>query len=237
MGQEYQIFEVLFFAVIAAFILFRLRSVLGRRTGHERPRRDPFAAREGLSSPQNTPADEKAAAGPEANTPGSDDDVDQGLEAVAPAGSRLNQTLTEIQIADRNFDIEQFLAGARGAYELIVKAFAAGDKEALQPLLDEEVFASFCEVIDGREARGETVDFEFVGIREAKITDASLEGRTAELTVSFESQIIQAVKSGSGDLIAGDPDTVVTVIDVWSFARDVKSKKPDWLLVGTGAGA
>ena len=236
MGQEYQIIEILFFAIIAAFVVLRLRSVLGRRTGHERPPRDPFAARDSLSTPRTNTNEDQASANSNRES-NETEPLESGVEAVAPAGSKLNQTLTEIQIADRSFDVDHFLGGARSAYEMIVTAFAQGDTETLRPLLADDVFQSFQDVIEDRKSRGETVHFEFVGFREARISDATLEGRTAELTVTFESQIIQAVKSADGEVLSGDPDTVVTVVDVWTFSRDLKSKGPEWLLIGTDAGA
>lgn len=234
MGQDYQVIEILLFAAVAAFMFFWLRSVLGRRTGHERSRRDVVTQRESLPTPPK--AKGEAPATPAEVGPEEDSRPLSPIERVAPSGSALNQTLTEIQIADRNFDVDRFIAGARGAYELIVKAFADGDRDTLKPLLSEEVFTSFSAAIAAREADTDSHHFEFLKIRDARITDASLNGRTAELTVSFEAQILKSVTSANGELVSGDPDTPVTVLDIWTFARDIRSKKPDWLLVNTDTG-
>ena len=233
MGQDSQVFEIIFYAAVAAFMIFWLRSVLGRRTGHERTRQDTYTSRESL--PTQTPKSEGNAKPIEGTADEADMPVDP-IETVAPAGSALNQTLTEIQIADRNFKVDQFVAGARGAYEMIVKAFASGDRETLKPLLSSEVYDSFVSAIEAREASGEQHHFEFVRIRDARITDASLKKRIATLTVNFEAQIIQAVKSADGEILSGDPETPVTVLDIWTFERDLKSKKPDWLLIDTDTG-
>lgn len=229
MGEDFSVIQVIFIAALAIFILLQLRRVLGRRTGNER-QRDPFAARSSVG-PAGRPQGKDAA--PPLTDRAPVDDGPSNIGTVAPAGSALNQALTEIQLADRSFEVERFLGGARSAYRMLVEAFGRGDKAALQPLVAPDVLASFSSVIDGRAARGETVDFKLVGIKDATITAAKLEGRQAEITVSFEAEIMSVTKNSDGAVIAGDPGTLVTVIDIWSFARDVKSKAPDWMLIGT----
>jgi predicted lipid-binding transport protein (Tim44 family) len=229
MGEDFQLIEIVFLAAIAVFVLLRLRQILGRRTGNER-RRDPFAAREQVATPASAKDKTKAPAIERGAGP---DDKRARIGSIAPEGSALNQALTEIQLADRQFDIDRFVSGARTAYRMIVEAFAKGDKAALKPLLGEEVLAHFSAAIDGRARRGETMEFELVGVKEARITGARLDGRQAEITVSFTSEIVTVTKNSAGAVISGDPTTVVNVIDIWTFSRDVKSKSPDWLLCGT----
>jgi predicted lipid-binding transport protein (Tim44 family) len=229
MGEDFSVIQVLFLAALAIFILLQLRRVLGRRTGNERPR-DPFAARSSAGV-AGRPLDKEAP--PPLGDRAPADDGSTRIGTVAPEGSALNQALTEIQLADRSFDLDRFIGGARAAYRLLVEAFARGDKAALKPLLSPDVFASFSSVIDGRAAKGETVELKLTGIKDATITAAKLDGRQAEITVSFESEVVTVTKNSDGAVIAGDPGTVVTVIDIWSFAREVKSKTPDWILVGT----
>jgi predicted lipid-binding transport protein (Tim44 family) len=229
MGDEFPVIQVIFFAAIAIFILLQLRRVLGRRTGNER-QRNPFAARTSIGAPAR-PNDKDTPPPLTGKAPA--EETRTRIGTIAPEGSALNQALTEIQLADRSFDLDRFVGGARGAYRLLLEAFAAGDKPALQPLLSADVFASFCGVIDARAAKGETLEFKLLGIKDATITGGKLDGRQAEITVTFESEITTATKAGDGKVVAGDPSTVVTVIDVWTFARDVKSKAPDWILVAT----
>lgn len=231
MGEDYQILEIIFLAAIAVFVLLRLRSVLGRRTGHER-RRDSVAARESMPSSSQSNDNSVNGAGQAAEDSAGEASSSR-IDSVAPQGSALNQTLTEIQLADRQFDIDGFIGGARAAYQIIVEAYGKGDKAALKPLLSDSVFNSFGAAIDERSAADQTMEFELVGIKEAQITAAKLEDRQVEVTVSFETEIVTSVKSADGEIVSGDPTTVVTVIDVWSFARDVKAKTPDWLLVDT----
>jgi len=233
MGQDYQLIEIFFFAAMAVFMVIRLGQILGRRTGNER-RRDPFAAREQLTTSPTPAKDRSGAPAPAKNDRASSaDDKRARIGSVAPEGSALNQALTEIQLADRQFDIDRFISGSRAAYEMIVEAFAKGDKETLKPLLSDEVYAHFSTAIDGRVRRGETVSFELVSVKDARITAAKLEGRQAEITVTFETEIITATKNRSGEVVSGDPSTVVNVIDIWAFTRDVKAKGPDWILAST----
>jgi predicted lipid-binding transport protein (Tim44 family) len=229
MSDEFTIVQVIFLAAIAIFILLQLRRVLGRRTGNER-QRDPFAARTSIGAPAR-PNDKDTPPPLTGKAPA--DETRTRIGTIAPEGSALNQALTEIQLADRSFDLDRFVGGARAAYRLLVEAFAAGDKAALKPLLSADVFASFCGVIDARAAKGESVEFKLLGIKDATITVAKLDGQQAEVTVTFESEITTATKNRDGAVVGGDPSTVVTVIDIWSFARDVKSKTPDWTLVAT----
>jgi predicted lipid-binding transport protein (Tim44 family) len=231
MGEGYNLIEIVFLASIAIFLLLRLRQILGRRTGNER-RRDPFAAREQVASPNAKDKVAAPLAGP-ADRAAPTDESRTKIGQVAPEGSALNQGLTAIQAADRQFDVDRFTSGARAAYEIIVDAFAKGDKTALRPLLSDEVFAHFSTAIDGRARRGETMDFKLVAIKDARITQAKLDGKQAEITVTFETEIITATKNDAGAIVSGDPSTVVTVIDIWSFARDVKAKGPDWILSST----
>ena len=230
MGQDYHLIEIAFMAAIAVFLGLWLRQVLGRRTGNER-RRDPFAVREQVVAPGAKKSAE-ALVGQGART-ATKDEKGAGIGQVAPEGSALNKALTEIQSADRQFDVDRFVAGAKSAYQMIVEAFSSGDKDTLKPLLTDEVYAHFATAIDGRARRGETVEFKLVGVKDARITGARLEGRQAEITVTFETEIITSTKGKDGALVSGDPSTVVNVIDIWSFVRDIKSKGPDWILSST----
>jgi len=231
MGEDFHLIEIVFMAAIAVFLGLRLRQMLGRRTGNER-RRDPFAAREQVASPNGKQKRAEALVGT-ADRTGSKDEKGSRIGQVAPEGSALNKALTDIQSADRQFDVDRFVAGAKSAYQMIVEAFNQGDKDALKPLITEEVFAHFMTALDGRARRGEVVEFKLVGVKDARITGAKLEGRQAEITVTFESEIITSTKNKDGAVISGDPSTVVNVIDIWSFSRDVKARGPDWILCST----
>jgi predicted lipid-binding transport protein (Tim44 family) len=222
-----QLLVILAVAMVAGVILFRLFTVLGRRTGNEREPPQPFQ-RAGGATPSGDAADNKVVPLPGA--------VARGTSAPANPTDPLTGALVEIKVADRAFEAEPFVAGARHAYELILTAFAANDRTALRPLLSDEVYAAFDAVIKGREERKEKVTFTFVGVKDARISHAVLKGRTAEVTVTFTAQYISATSSESGAIVDGDPKSVRDAHDIWTFARDVRSNDPNWTLVATTYG-
>jgi predicted lipid-binding transport protein (Tim44 family) len=220
-----QLLVILAVAMVAGIILFRLFTVLGRRTGNEREPPQPYQ-RIGGAAPDA--ADNKVAPLPGA--------IARGTIAPANPTDPLARALLDIKAADRTFEAEHFLAGARHAYEMILTAFAANDRAALRPLLSDEVYAAFDAVIKGREERKEKVAFTFVGVKDARISHAILKGRTAEVTITFVAQYISATTSEGGAVIDGDPKSVRDAHDIWTFARDVRSSDPNWTLVATTYG-
>lgn len=234
MSADLHLFEIVMLAALAAFLGFRLWSALGRRTGHERPRPDPYSAREtGAARDQRSSEDNVVV------MPGGRQSEAGGAGSMdAPAGddSSLADKLREIRQADRTFEPGEFLTGAKTAYEMIVSAFAKGERDTLKPLLSEEVYESFDAAIAAREQRGEYRDVTLVGINRASITDAEFDGSEAEITVTFVSEQIALTKNSAGAVIQGDPTTVRQVTDIWTFARDTRANDPNWLLVGTAAG-
>ncbi len=236
----------LIFLVLAVVIFWKLRGVLGQRTGTERPPFDPFS-RKGPKDIGAKPADGKPVdasdkviplprrPGDEVHQPGTvpADVVENRIAAYAPPGSPLANGLAAIMTVDTSFDPKQFLDGARTAYEMIVTAFAEGDRKALKPLLGREVYDGFAGAISEREQRGETVEFNFVGIDKAEITDAALKGKSAQVTARFVSKLVSATRNKAGEVVDGDPVVVADVTDIWTFARDTSSRDPNWLLVAT----
>ena len=219
------------------FIFLRLRSVLGQRTGRERPPYDPYSARDAVRSS----AGEKVVTLPgrvaqPAPAPTPATERGEPWKGVAETGSPIAAGLDAIKAADPNFEAQHFLTGARAAYEMIVTAFAHGDRRALKGLLSREVYDGFEAAIREREARGERIETRFVSIDKAEIAGAELRGRIAHLTVRFVSQLVSVTHDRSGAVIDGSPEKVADVTDVWTFARDVSSRDPNWKLVATEAG-
>jgi predicted lipid-binding transport protein (Tim44 family) len=236
MRDVFDIYTIIFLA-LAVFIFLRLRSVLGQRTGRERPPYDPYSAREPVR-----PAPEKVVALPNRATEAA---ARKPAEPVAPAerwkgiaepGTALAAGLDAIAGADSGFDPKHFLTGARAAYEMIVSAYADGDRRTLKNLLAREVYDGFDSAIGEREKRGETVENRFVSIDEAEITSAELRGRTAQVTVRFHSKLVSVTRDKNGNVVDGNADKVTDVTDVWTFARDASSRDPNWKLVATEAG-
>jgi predicted lipid-binding transport protein (Tim44 family) len=155
---------------------------------------------------------------------------------VAEPGSALAGGLDAVAGADREFDPKHFITGARAAYEMIVSAYAEGDRRSLKNLLAREVYEGFEQAITEREKRGETVENRFVSIDEAEITGAELRGRTAQVTVRFQSKLVSATRDKNGNVVDGNAERVTDVTDVWTFARDASSRDPNWKLVATEAG-
>jgi len=235
MRDVFDIYTIIFLA-LAVFIFLRLRSVLGQRTGRERPP-PPFPAREPVRA-----APEKVVAlpnrSPETVVPKPAETVAPGerWKGVAEVGTPLAAGLDAIAGVDTTFDHKHFLTGARAAYEMIVNAFAEGDRRTLKNLLSREVYDGFEGAISGREKRGETMENRFVSIDDAEITAAELRGRVAQLTVRFHSKLVTATRNKDGNVIDGNAEKVADVIDVWTFARDLSSRDPNWKLVATEAG-
>jgi predicted lipid-binding transport protein (Tim44 family) len=155
---------------------------------------------------------------------------------VAEAGSPLAAGLDAIAAADASFDAKHFIAGARSAYEMIVTAFAEGDRRMLRNLLSREVFDGFEAAIKERESKGETVETRFVSIDKAEITAAEMRGKSAQITLRFISQLISATRDRAGAVTDGSAEKVTEVTDVWTFSRDLSSRDPNWKLIATEAG-
>ena len=234
MNGTFDILTVIFL-VLAVVIFIKLRSVLGRRTGHERPRYDPYSTQDanGKSVPDNIVTLPR---GEPARVPQELDEAAfaKRLKDVAAEGSDVARKLQEVARSDRTFDPKHFMQGARAAYEMIVTAFAEGDRKELKQLLSREVFDSFSTAISERERNGETVDFKFVGISNAEIIDAELADKTSNIMVKFTSDLITATRNREGEVVEGNPSQIQEVIDIWTFARDLTSRDPNWRLVATG---
>jgi predicted lipid-binding transport protein (Tim44 family) len=236
MRDVFDIYTIIFLA-LAVFIFLRLRSVLGQRTGRERPPYDPYSARDARApaSEKVVPLPGRTAPEPVAR-PAEPAEPSDRWKGIAASGSPVAAGLDSIAAADRNFDAQHFIAGARSAYEGIVGAFASGDRRTLKGLLSREVYDGFEAAIRERERKGETVENRFVSLDTAEITAAELRGNTAQVTIRFISQLISATRDRAGAVIDGSPDKVSEVTDVWTFARDVTSRDPNWKLVATEAG-
>ncbi|MBN9032933.1 MAG: Tim44 domain-containing protein [Rhizobiales bacterium] len=226
-------FVTLFFLVAAVLIFLQLRSVLGRRTGNEKPPFDPFSARDKAGNPDASADNGKVVTLPRREPGEAGEDAFAPIDAVAPAGSALNAALRDIARTDPSFNPKEFLNGARMAYEMIVMAFADGDRKTLKGLLSREVYEGFDAAITEREKNGETVKSTFVGIDKCDFTHAEMQGSEAQVTLRIASQLISATYDRAGALVDGDAENVAEVNDVWTFARDTRSRDPNWKLIAT----
>ncbi|HWW49144.1 MAG TPA: Tim44/TimA family putative adaptor protein [Xanthobacteraceae bacterium] len=231
------IYTIIFLA-LAVFIFLRLRNVLGQKTGSERPY-------DRVNRDVARPADSRGTNDNVVPLPGTVIDqapVSATTSEAAPAdrwkgiaepGSALAAGLDAVSAQDPSFDSRHFLTGARSAYEMIVNAFAAGDRKALKDLLTRDVYDGFDAAIAAREQSGHKVDTRFVSIDKADFVAAEVRDRAAHLTVRFVSQMITVTRDKSGAVIDGSPEKVTDVTDIWTFARDLASRDPNWKLERT----
>ena len=241
MSDGFQYFDIIFFALIAVFVILRLRSALGRRTGQERQRPNDMFSRSTDPDKQNT--------GKVIHLPGHGDETDDELfeKEMSDIGQRdtassdekrdesevIRAGLTRIHMADPAFSPSAFLAGAKSAFEMIVEAFATGDTATLRPLLGDDVYDEFADAIRARIAAKETVETTIVALDSADIISAELVSSTARVTVRFSSQQMSVTKDSNGDVVDGEVDRVVRVVDLWTFARNTNSDDPTWALIET----
>jgi predicted lipid-binding transport protein (Tim44 family) len=229
------IYTIIFLA-LAVFIFLRLRSVLGQRTGSERPPYD-RPARDVVQGAQDNVVpmpgkmmDQPPSAPSAEVTPPTD-----RWKGLAEPGTPLALGLDAVAAQDTSFDPQHFISGARSAYEMIVLAFANGDRRALRDLLSSEVYESFEAVIRDREKHEQKTETRFVSIDKAELVSAEVRDRSAQLTVRFVSQMISVTRDKTGAIVDGNPEKVADITDVWTFARDITSRDPNWKLVGTGS--
>jgi predicted lipid-binding transport protein (Tim44 family) len=231
------IYTIIFLA-LAVFIFLRLRNVLGQRTGSERPPYDRAARNAVQGAPDSNVVPipgtviDQAPLAPTADvTPAAD-----RWTGFAEPGTALAQGLDAVVSQDSSFDAKHFISGARSAYEMIVLAFANGDRRSLKDLLSAEVYESFEMAIKDRERQERKTETRFVSIDKAEIVNAEARDRVAQLTIRFVSQMISVTRDKAGNIVDGNPDKVADITDVWTFSRDTASRDPNWKLVGTGNG-
>lgn len=232
--------------IVALVVILKLRSVLGRRTDEDDARMERYRSEQRRAAAQGNGHD-KVVTLPQRGEPQPAPvanegslalaEVEERIKAAAGSNREVERGLLDIFKVDSGFDPEQFVKGAKQAYELIVTAFAEGNRKLLRDLLSREVFESFQTVIEEREKRGDQIDQSFVGISKADIIDAEEKDGVASVTVKFVSQLISATRDKAGAVIAGDPQSVTEVTDRWTFSRDISSARarmnPNWKLVAT----
>ena len=227
--------DILIFAIIAAFLIHRLKSVLGTRHGQERERQNPFAVEKLRSEEKNslTAPQEKIVplSTPVAPLAG----VEAVIDTSANKDGRIEQGLSDIVSADPHFEVNSFMSGAKYAFEMIVMAYARGDLDTLKPLLSPKLYKDFAAGIKARQSAGHTMEVTIHRIKQARIAQAHLGGTMAYITVDYDVEETSVTRDASGAVIDGDPDSIFGVEDIWTFTRDTRSHDPNWLLIETRA--
>ena len=207
MNDGFQFIDIVLFAMVAAFLVLRLRSVLGRRDGHEGGKSDSLGIRGKRPESENNvvqlPDHSEFA-----------EDLPPGIDEDDPLAAGIK----ELKAADPGFDVQEFLSGSRIAFEVILGAYADGDSKALKTLLNPEVFANFNRAIKDRGQAGESMEDTLIGINKVDIMEAYMEDHVAHITVKFVSEQVNVVRDSEGDVISGDPNAVIEVTDFWTFS-------------------
>ena len=197
MSSSFEYLDIILLAMIAGFIILRLRGILGRRTGHKKK------VFEDLFSKKVTQRDTEK-------------------KVVNLNSSKLDDVAKK-----------QFVKGAKAAYEMIITSFAKGDKNALKPLLNKEIYQNFSHEIDRRKKENLKSELTFVGVKSAEIKNFEKKDNNYTFTVNFVSEIITCKKDKNNNVIEGSPDIIKTVKDVWKFSKNMWSSNPNWYLVET----
>jgi predicted lipid-binding transport protein (Tim44 family) len=232
MSGFFDVYSIIFL-IIAVVIFMRLGSVLGRRTGNEP---SPYETR--VKTPPAGARNDNVVALPPRDRAAAAQSEPADLETLikhATPGTPLHDGLVAISKASPDFDPEHFLTGAKAAYEMIVTAFAQGDRTTLKNLLANDVYEGFVAAIAEREKREQKAELTFVGIEEAKLVSAELDGTNARVALRFLAELISCTRDKNGNVVEGDATEVQTIRDAWTFAHDVTSRDPNWKLVATEA--
>lgn len=210
--------QLLVLAGIAVFLILRLKNVLGSRDGFE-------------PGPSQTLPDRGPARDFEVIEGGPDLDITDHVDD----GSDAADALARMKGIEPGFNVTEFLGGARGAYEMIVMGYENGELDDIQPFLAEDIYDSFVDGVAAREDQGLTIEANFIGVRELKLLDAQLDPETneAELTIRFTGELTSAVRNSEGEIIEGSLKDIKRQKDTWTFARQMGSDDPNWMLVST----
>jgi predicted lipid-binding transport protein (Tim44 family) len=213
--------DIILFAMLAAFLIYRLGSVLGKRTGNEQQRPDIFGT---------GPSPDEGQEGNIISLP--DRSPDPENESGEPT-SPMDAAITQIKLADQSFNEQGFVSGARAAFEMVVDSFARGDTDTLRSLLSDDVYENFTAAIRDRVSKDQTHETTMVGFDVTEIIEAEMDGRNALVTIKYISDQVNVTRDVEGEVVEGDPAAVTRITDIWTFARDVSSSDPNWALIAT----
>lgn len=225
--ENFQFIDLIVLAMVAGFIVLRLFSVLGRRTGHEPGRDGPAPRPRPIGDGPADRASDNVVRIPMPR-PRRGADIEPAYQ-----GTPYEAGLVKIKAADPSFAVDQFLSGASSAFEMIVQAYAKKDTDTLKPLLSAEVYSGFAAAIQEREERGETLETELVVMKPAKLKSIEVDGPRAQIAVRFQTEQVNTIRNAQGEIVEGDKDHVDSVTDIWTFARDLNSRDPNWTLTAT----
>jgi predicted lipid-binding transport protein (Tim44 family) len=228
--QEHFDLTTIIFALLAAFVVWKVRSILGTRTGHEEPPQERLSQH---SSAADVTSRQDEAANDTTGHSQRNLTSETRWAPFAVPGSDLWVNLDQLAKMDTSFTPREFQEGAKAAYEMILLAFSNGDRATLKPLLSKEVFDSFATAISERENNGQVAETTLVSIERAEIKKVVIKGTIVQVVVGFNSKLISAIRVASGSVIEGSAEKVVDMTDIWTFSRDSSSRDPNWRLIST----
>jgi predicted lipid-binding transport protein (Tim44 family) len=216
MDDGFAFFDIIIFAMLAGYLVFQLRRVLGRRADQEKPRENVSSSKQD-TLPEN-----------DSVVPFKEEDDNIGSVSTDPVSG-----LTMLRRIDQNFNDKEFIDGSKSAFSWIVTAFAKGEISKLKPLLSANLWKSFEKAIQRRVSDGEILETTIVSFKSVLINDATINDANVNLTVEFVSDQVKVLRGRDEKILEGNPDVIETITDLWTFNRDVKSSNPNWILVKT----
>ncbi len=213
--------DILILAMIAIFIINRLRNTLGKKTGNEHDIADKFSR--GKSDLKESSPDKVSKAG-------YDETKKKNFKQIFHENPNISDELSKIYKIDPSFTVDEFIAGAKKAFEFIINKYSDENIKPLKKLLSADIFKMFDKQINDRAKKNENLDVSIIGIKEAKIEDASIKSSIASIKVKFSSEQVQVIKNDKGKIISGDGNQILSIVESWFFSKDLKRNDPNWIL-------
>ena len=213
-------FDILILAIIAVFILNRLRNVLGKKTGNEEDLAQNLSVKTKL---KETRPDRELKVKPNKTLDNSFSNLHEDRD--------INKALNLIKKVESSFELENFIDKAKKAFEYILNAYSANNLKNLKVLLDEKIYQGYQKDIEKRIKKKEKFEITIINIKEPTVKFAKVVGKNAEITLEYESEQIHLLKNSKGDIIDGDSNQILNISERWTFYRELKSRNPNWKLL------
>ena len=213
--------DIFILAMIAVFIINRLRNVLGKKTGNESDIVEKFTQKKmpyKESEPDNV-------------TNLKDDRRHKANTQSLHKDKKVNNLINEIIQIDENFDINEFYDGAKKAFEFILKEYSNNNLSALERLVSKKIFKDFKEQVDERTKSSQSMEITVISVKNPEIKDIKLEKKNiAKIKLSFNSEQVQTLKNKENKIIEGDSNQILSIKEFWTFSKNLKSRDPNWVL-------
>ena len=213
--------DILILAMIAIFIINRLRNVLGKKTGNESDIVEKFTQRKSAfkESEPDSISDEKVTK------------LDHKIKKTFHSNKKINSVINEIIKIDNNFEINSFFEGAKKAFEFILTEYSNNNLKVLEKLVNKNIYKEFENQINLRTDKNEELEITVISVKNPEIKSVNLEKKyTAYFKLLFNSEQVQITKNSKGDIIDGDSNQILQIKEIWTFSKNLQSKDPNWTL-------